>query len=228
MWLFYPRTNGAHILYEKVLRPQLKQLKKLAEKYHNQWFLTVFIWGSSAKRIVNLPFIFSLLWKNACIPLLFIDWLKFESWTSKYWIKLSENIKFWFDIKTLSIIKPDFLLFSHYHINRKKCSRQHPNNTSSFWLAIQQWESRLSWIALLIKYSVNLSCPLLESISSLSESESTTTKSSFKFGTLQVPLLQELRTRDFQINRKRILHQRWCHRNRLRCHFLWLIWGILH
>ncbi len=36
IWLFYPRTNGAHILYEKVLRPQLKHLKSLAEKYHSQ------------------------------------------------------------------------------------------------------------------------------------------------------------------------------------------------
>ena len=41
MWLFYPRTNGAHILYEKVLRPQLKNLKALAEKYHTQWISSI-------------------------------------------------------------------------------------------------------------------------------------------------------------------------------------------
>lgn len=32
IWMFYPRTNGAQIIYEKVLKPQLIKFRDLAQK----------------------------------------------------------------------------------------------------------------------------------------------------------------------------------------------------
>ncbi len=32
IWMFYPRTNGAQIIYETVLKPQLVKLKELADR----------------------------------------------------------------------------------------------------------------------------------------------------------------------------------------------------
>lgn len=33
IWMFYPKTNGAALIYDKILRPQLKKLKELNKKY---------------------------------------------------------------------------------------------------------------------------------------------------------------------------------------------------
>jgi predicted RNA-binding protein with PUA domain len=33
LWLFYPKTNGAKIIYEKFIKAQHKQVKELLQEY---------------------------------------------------------------------------------------------------------------------------------------------------------------------------------------------------
>jgi len=36
MWLFYPKSNGAGVLYEKIVRPYLKTKEQLIDKTLNE------------------------------------------------------------------------------------------------------------------------------------------------------------------------------------------------
>lgn len=36
IWLFYPRTDGASLIYQKLIKPNLKKIKESMKKLHEQ------------------------------------------------------------------------------------------------------------------------------------------------------------------------------------------------